>query len=150
MNDTFANNKVCEDERWPWEDEMEKKAQTRENQKKPGFSPVFWPPLRSSKKTLRIIFWRNEKITTDEWRMDRKHETRKTLYFPGFFDCNKSKRSFAAPGRAFFIALVRRGRFSTRETHKLWLKMFRGFFGVVSGPFAKEAKSPKNPLRKPS
>ena len=53
MNDTFASKKVCQDNRWPWGDDIEKKAPMRQP-KNTGFSLFFGHPLKNPKKLENI------------------------------------------------------------------------------------------------
>ena len=92
MNDIFANNKVYEHKRWPWGDEIIIK-QTRDNKTKNlvCFSLVFLPPLRQFEKSLRMKFSGETEKDRRVWNGPNfeQTKTRKTLYFPRFFDCKK-------------------------------------------------------------
>ena len=68
MNDTFASKKVCQDDRWPWGDDIEKKK-PHETTKKHWFFPVFWPPLEKSKKPWEYLVGGVRPKTADECKM---------------------------------------------------------------------------------
>ena len=65
MNDTFANNKVYEDDRWLWGDQREKRKISHETTKQCLF-PFFWPPIWSSKKLENNFFDDKKKVFREE------------------------------------------------------------------------------------
>ena len=109
MNDTFSNNKVYEDGRWPWGDEMGEKKTARDNQTTLVF-PCFLATSSEFQKTLTII-QKHTKKNSDEWKWAEnwKHKNRKTLYFlgPAFGRTNFS-RIFIFEPPDFFRGFSRR------------------------------------------
>ena len=121
MNDTFANNKVYEDDRWPWGDEMEKKQYTRQPQKTLVF-PCFLATPSEFKKPWEYLVGEPLPETTDECEMRGylKTPNSENAIFSQVFWLQNGLALICGPrGGVFFIDLVRRRRFSTLffETH---------------------------------
>ena len=115
MNDTFANNKVCEDDRWPWGDEMEKK-QTWDSHKKTLVFPCFLGhPLGVPKNLENILFGEPLPETTDECDMHGylKTPNSENTIFSQVFWLQNGLALICGPqgGGVFLIALVRRQTF---------------------------------------
>ena len=107
MSDTFAMNKVYEDDRWPWGDQGRQEKKLWDIQNQPCFSLFFGHPERVA-QILRIIFrrWAKPK-TKKERKMGQKSRTQESenAIFPWF--CMPPKGRVNKRARGFFFDTAR-------------------------------------------